>query len=156
MGRGRKPTPTKLKILHGNPGRKPINQNEPKPKDGLPTAPRHLSAGAKKAWKKLRPELEACGIATQVDTVAFEMLCTAYADYLEACKKVNEFGAIWIEKGESQIPKFAYSPYWSVMNREWKKIQTMLVEFGMTPSSRSKVTAVPKSGENSAEDRYFG
>ena len=29
MTRGRKPTPTGLKLIKGNPGRRPINQGEP-------------------------------------------------------------------------------------------------------------------------------
>ncbi len=31
MGEGRKPIPTKLKILHGNPGKRPLNDKEPEP-----------------------------------------------------------------------------------------------------------------------------
>jgi len=28
---GRKPKPTALKIIEGNPGKRPLNKNEPKP-----------------------------------------------------------------------------------------------------------------------------
>ncbi|MEQ8198694.1 MAG: phage terminase small subunit P27 family, partial [Clostridiaceae bacterium] len=29
--RGRKPKPTAIKVLEGNPGKRPLNKNEPKP-----------------------------------------------------------------------------------------------------------------------------
>ena len=156
MTRGPKPKPTRLKILTGNPGKRPMNTNEPRSKGGLPTPPRHLSASVRKVWKRLREQIKGSGIATSLDTVAFEMLCKSYADYLDACEKVSQFGAVWIDKGEAKIPKFAYSPYWAVMNREWKKVQTMLVEFGLTPSSRSRVQASPDVAADQQESRFFG
>ena len=32
--RGRKPKPTALKVLEGNPGKRPLNENEPIPPKG--------------------------------------------------------------------------------------------------------------------------
>ena len=37
--RGRKPKPTVLKELEGNPGRRPLNKNEPKPNKKAPRCP---------------------------------------------------------------------------------------------------------------------
>jgi len=39
---GRRPKPTNLKVLHGNPGKRPLNANEPKPAAEMPSAPDHL------------------------------------------------------------------------------------------------------------------
>ena len=36
-GQGRKPTPTNLKVLKGNPGRRPLNKDEPVPDVRLPS-----------------------------------------------------------------------------------------------------------------------
>ncbi len=49
--RGRKPKPTAMKMLEGNPGRRPINGAEPKPPTSTPTCPAHLSPTAKTEWK---------------------------------------------------------------------------------------------------------
>ena len=43
--RGRKPTPTRLKLIHGNPGNRPLNPNKPEPRAAIPTCPSHLRSG---------------------------------------------------------------------------------------------------------------
>ena len=49
--RGRKPKPTALKVLEGNPGHRPLNKKEPMPKGKLPRCPEWLEDDAKKEWK---------------------------------------------------------------------------------------------------------
>ena len=46
--RGRKPKPTNLKVLEGNPGQRPLNDNEPKPGKKAPTCAAWLEPEAKK------------------------------------------------------------------------------------------------------------
>lgn len=154
MTRGRKPLPTQIKILQGTEESR-INRREPRPAPLLPRCPSQLSAHGKRAWRVFAKMLTDCGIAKQTDAVALELLCSAYAEYLEASDKVRSAGPVWIEKGEGKIPKFAYSPYWAVANRAWDKVKAMLTEFGMTPSSRSKIT-VDKPVQEDVEARYFG
>lgn len=37
--RGRKPKPTELKLLEGNPAKRPLNKNEPNPEKKAPRCP---------------------------------------------------------------------------------------------------------------------
>ena len=39
--RGRRPVPSRMKVLTGNPGKRPLNQHEPRRSPGSPTA--HLN-----------------------------------------------------------------------------------------------------------------
>ena len=48
---GRKRTPTHLKIVAGNPGRRPLNENEPRPSGNLDTAPEWLTEAQKECWR---------------------------------------------------------------------------------------------------------
>jgi len=68
MGRrGPKPTPTKLKILRGNPGCRPINADEPQPPaDGIAMPP-HLGEVAARRWGELLPMLQATRVMTRAD-----------------------------------------------------------------------------------------
>lgn len=53
--RGRKPKPTALKMLEGNPGGRPLNTKEPKPEKKAPRCPSWLEDEAKKSgnvWRK--------------------------------------------------------------------------------------------------------
>jgi phage terminase small subunit len=63
--RGRKPKPTALKLIEGNPGKRPITGSEPKPPSTLPTCPSHLSASAKAEWKRLAHTLNTIGLLKQ-------------------------------------------------------------------------------------------
>lgn len=46
--RGRKPKPTALKLLEGNPGKRPINEHEPIPPKGTVKCPSWLEQEAKR------------------------------------------------------------------------------------------------------------
>lgn len=51
--RGRKPKPTAMKELEGNPGKHPLNTSEPKPTKKAPACPKWLEPEAKKEWRRL-------------------------------------------------------------------------------------------------------
>ena len=42
MGAGRKPKPTAMKELEGNPGKRKLNKKEPMPGKGMPDCPKWL------------------------------------------------------------------------------------------------------------------
>lgn len=73
-GRGRPPKPTAVKELEGNPGKRPLNKNEPKPKQTAPKCPSWLEPDAKKEWRRLSKELESMGLLTEVDMAIFVKL----------------------------------------------------------------------------------
>ena len=56
--RGRKPTPTAVKELEGNPGKRPLNAKEPKPAKKAPSCPKWLEPEAKKEWRRLAKQME--------------------------------------------------------------------------------------------------
>ena len=138
--RGPPPGPTALKILRGNPGKRPLNDQEPQPESGLPRCPDALTGVARDTWNQFAGQLGSCGVGTQLDAAALQLLCEATARYSDAAAKAAQFGPVWItpgKKGEPPIGKI--SPYVRVMDREREFIARMMREFGMTPSSRSSV-----------------
>lgn len=68
--RGRKPKPTALKVLEGNPGHRPLNKKEPMLKGRLPRCPDWLEDDAKKEWKRLGKVLAEMGMLTNLDMMA--------------------------------------------------------------------------------------
>ena len=50
---GRKPKPTALKKLEGNPGKRKLNTKEPIPAKGMLNCPEWLLPEAKKEWERL-------------------------------------------------------------------------------------------------------
>ena len=135
--RGRKPKPTAMKELEGNPGKHPLNTSEPKPNKKAPACPKWLEPEAKKEWRRLAKQMEAIGILTEVDMAAFAGYCQAYARWKEAEEFITQHGTIvktpsgyW-----QQVPQVSIAQtYLKIMNK-------FAEQFGLTPSSRSR-TAV--------------
>ena len=93
--RGRKPKPTALKVLEGNPGKRPLNDFEPIPPKGELKCPSWLLPEAKKEWKRLASSLEAMGVLTMADLTAFAGYCQAYARWKEAEEFITQHGSIF-------------------------------------------------------------
>jgi phage terminase small subunit len=73
--RGTVPTPTKIRILNGNPSRRPLPANEPQFAPGVPNRPAGMSAGARRIWNDLVGEMANSGVLRLVDAGALAMLC---------------------------------------------------------------------------------
>ena len=135
--RGRKPKPTALKILEGNPGKRPLNENEPIPPKGGVKCPSWLEPEAKKEWKRLAPSLEAMGVLTQVDLTAFAGYCQAYARWREAEEFLTQHGSIFKTPSGyvQQVPQV------SIAQQNLKIMQSFCSEFGLTPATRARIIA---------------
>jgi P27 family predicted phage terminase small subunit len=134
--RGRKPKPVNLKILEGNPGKRPLNLNDPKPIQVAPECPDWLLDEAKKEWKRLAPELERLGLLTIIDEVAFAGLCQNYAIYIETEKYLKENGRVMITKSGTVKSR----PEVYIANNALKFVRSFASEFGLTPSSRGRIS----------------
>jgi phage terminase small subunit len=82
--RGRKPKPNRLKLMTGNPGKRPINAREPKPGVAVPTCPAHLNPSAKAEWKRLARQMHVLGMISHLDRAALAPYCQAYGRWAEA------------------------------------------------------------------------
>lgn len=135
--RGRKPKPTALKMLEGNPGKRPLNENEPKPPKGTIRCPTWLEAEAKKEWRRLAPSLEAMGVLTTADITAFAGYCQAYARWKEAEEFITQHGSIFQTSSGyvQQVPQV------SIAQQNLKIMQSFCSEFGLTPATRSRIIA---------------
>lgn len=135
--RGRKPKPTALKLLEGNPGKRPINEHEPVPPKGTVKCPTWLEPEAKKEWKRLAPSLEAMGVLTQADLTAFAGYCQAYARWKEAEEFISQHGSIFQTTSGyvQQVPQV------SIAQQNLKIMQSFCSEFGLTPATRARIIA---------------
>ena len=65
--------PTKLRILEGNPSKRPLPKNEPEPDPTMPECPDWLMDDAKEEWNRVAPELHRIGLRTVGDVAACEL-----------------------------------------------------------------------------------
>lgn len=131
-----KAKPTMLKLLEGNPGKRPINKNEPRPSKGEIKCPGWLLKDAKKEWKRVLPELERLGLLTTIDIAALVGYCQSWARYVEAEKFLKDNDSIFItDKGYmGQVPQVGMA------QKYLKLCQSFMTEFGFTPSSRGRLS----------------
>ncbi len=142
--RGRKPKPTSLKILQGNPGKRPIRGGEPQPPRSQPTCPAHLSPSAKAEWKRLAQILTKIGLLTQVDRAALAAYCQAYGRWVEAERKLTETPILLKTPAGYVQP----SPWLGIANKQLELMGRYMVELGITFASRSRIVANPVCAEN--------
>jgi len=133
--RGRKPKPTALKVLEGNPGKRPLNKNEPQPERKAPRCPSWLEPEAKKEWKRMAKTLETIGVLTQVDKAAFAGYCQAYARWKEAEEFLSKHGTIFKTPSGyiQQVPQV------SIAQTYLKVMKDFCSEFGLTPAARTRI-----------------
>ena len=142
--RGRKPKPTAIKLLEGNPGKRPLNAREPAPPKAIIKCPGWLLPEAKKEWKRLAASLEAMGVLTMADLTAFAGYCQAYARWKEAEEFITQHGSIFRTPSGyvQQVPQV------SIAQQSLRLMQTFCTEFGLTPACRARIIAAGGRSEN--------
>lgn len=144
---GRRPKPTAIKELTGNPGKRPLNDEEPEPELALPECPKHLGKHARKEWKRVAAELHSLGLLTRIDRAALAGYCQAWERWVAASEQLQKFGAVI--KTPTGYP--IQNPYLAIANTALDQVRKFAVEFGMTPSSRSRVKTGKKKNPEADE-----
>ena len=128
--------PTVLKVLEGNPGKRPITPNEPKPAPVAPPMPDDLAPKARAFWEHTVPQLEKLGLATEVDGPALELLSVHYAVAVEAARLIEEQGIMAKGRHRQDIKH----PALQTLRDHSSSFLRYLTQFGMTPASRSRLS----------------
>lgn len=141
---GPKPKPTALKLLAGNPGRRPINREEPKPRNPL-APPADLSAAVRAEWDRLVAEAPP-GLLTQCDLGIVKGYCVAMVARDEALKHVEEEGYV-VRSPHSRFP--IQSPWLAILNKQTELIMRLADHLGMSPAARTRIrTQAPASDDD--------
>jgi P27 family predicted phage terminase small subunit len=140
----RPPTPTALKVLAGNPGHRPLNKDEPQFGGELGEPPEWLDEDAKRVWFDVGAELTSAGVTKKVERWAFACFAQACSNLQHARATLAKQGSRYISgiRGPQKHPAVADE-------RECMElIKKFASEFGLTPSSRTKIRATPKTEGN--------
>ena len=120
---GRKPKPTALKKLEGNPGKRKLNTKEPM-------------------------KLSEIGVLTEIDMAAFAAYCQSFARWKEAQEHIDSEGSTFeTDKGYQQ-----QTPWVGSANTNQKLMMQAASEFGLTPSARSRIMAASGVGKDEEDE----
>ena len=144
---GRRPQPTALKVLRGNPGKRPLNVDEPTiavADETFDTPPAELqgdtAAGAE--WRRVAPILRAAGLVTPTERGALIALCQQWSRYIAAHAQVMALG-MCIDTRKGPTP----NPYLFVADRALAHCSRLWSELGLTPSGRARAKKVPAADD---------
>lgn len=127
---GRRPKPTLLKLVTGNPGKRPLPESEPTPPDGEIVRPRFLKYRAKELWEDRAPIYIAMGTLTLADVDHFAAWCVLMAKFENL-------------KGE-------------MLSSQVAQMRMLGADFGMGASARAKLGTTGKGKPKDPADEFFG
>ncbi len=141
MGRrGPPPKPTALRLLQGNPSKRPLNSREPTPKAGTPRCPEWLDEEAKACWKWLLAQLRDMGLVTQADAQAMINYCDTWSRWKRAVVFLQKNGDVYTVKDEAGKVKYVQQwPQVAVARNLLSALNRYQQEFGLTPAARSRI-----------------
>jgi P27 family predicted phage terminase small subunit len=142
--RRNRPTPTRLKVLRGNPGKRPLTRREARPQPHPVEPPERLSRGGLEHWRELAPTLIRLGLLSEVDGEAFVLLCNTLAELNEARANLKIYGTVLTTKHGMMF----LSPHYKVAREAAALACKLFAEFGLTPSARSRIDVdVPRESD---------
>ena len=161
MGRrGPAPKPTNLRLLQGNPGKRALPKNEPKPRPIAPKCPSWLGSIGRQEWRRVAPELESLGLLTVVDGAALEAYCQAYETMVQARRELKEHIRLAGKMTVTYTNKFGADnevahPAIKISREAATQVKAFCAEFGLTPSSRNRMQTPEKEKESDPFEEFL-
>lgn len=126
------PKPTALRVLAGNPGKRPLNDREPDAGAIDLAPPKELSKEARPHWKRIAPMLAQSGVLKQSDRDLLTMYCEGYAHFRAD-----------LAAGKMNVSLMA-------------QLRQILGEMGMTPAARTRIVVDKPKDKPDGKARFFG
>jgi P27 family predicted phage terminase small subunit len=147
MKSGPNKKPTALKVLEGNPGKRPLPQNEPKPKPIAPECPEWLIGEGKKMWNRLSSEMERIGLLTVIDGEAFAAACQAWKIFVECQQYINNNGLTYEYENKGGAVNEIERPQVKIGQKSLDQFRAFCSEFGLSPAARTRIEVKPADNE---------
>lgn len=151
--RGRKPTPTALKLIAGKPGHRPLPVNEPRPVGDLLAPPPELTADENEIWR-YAIEHAPRGLLRLLDLKLFLGWVLAAAEVDLAERMLREHGREVKKGGDQRITinpdgtqvktvrsvTMVLSNWVKIRREAFQRMMKATSELGFSPTSRSRIT----------------
>jgi P27 family predicted phage terminase small subunit len=137
----RRPVPQELKKKRGTARKDRAPENPVKVTKAAPkkTTPSFLKAKGKMMYERSVGHLHSMGLLSTVDDTSLELLAMAYQEWYSAELKLMKEGRIYETFAANGAKVLKPHPAAAQSADAWRRIRMMLIEFGLTPASRSKL-----------------
>lgn len=138
MGGGSRPLPTALKQLKGTHQSCRDADNSPPVNSGvMPAPPPHLNYRAAEIFRQLTVYLHGMKILSLEDTLMLGLLASRLQEVEEHTDTIESEGYVYLsDKG-----LWKSRPEVGMRNEAMRHAQSLLIEFGLSPAARSRVSA---------------
>lgn len=156
---GRPAIPTQMKVLKGTQ-RADRRKNEPEFKEVVipKPAPEYFDSFAKEEWARTITRIITTKVLTEADYPAFESYCIEHGRYIRLTREIEEEGeVIKVFKTDKKtakktvkktLVKIFINPKCRLRKEAQEAFLKLAVQFGLTPSSRTKISVESKPVED--------
>lgn len=157
---GPPPTPLHLRLLKGNPGKRPLRPEvEPEQAPTCPDPPPFLKGYAADEYWRLAPELHRLGLLTVLDLMPLCAYCVAYSRWRTAEEALARMAdadpvthALLVKGADGNARR---NPLVKIAADAADDMVTYAGNFGMTPVARSRIAA-GIGGQPAAPSKFDG
>lgn len=150
-----KPKPTALKILHGNPGKRKLNELEPQYEAGIPDKPEWFDVYASQEWDRLTCNLNGQRVFTKNDLGVLVAICLAYEQMRETHAIIKTLGRAYMIEDMGGNKHYKTRPECMRFETALREYRTLLAEIGFSPASRSKIKTLPEPPKPKGTAEFF-
>jgi len=159
MGRrGPVPTPTATLKLRGSTlVTRRREQAEAQGPAGTPRCPDWLDKDGQIVWRQLVPQLKAMHVLTRIDAHALARYCRLWGRWRKAEAFIDQHGEMYpIKDDAGKVKCLQQWPQVAIAGKLAQQLTRLEQEFGMTPSSRTRIqVGRPAAAEFDAKERFF-
>ena len=146
--RGRKPVPSMLRELHGNPRKMPLPKHEPKPAGDLSEPPDWLTTDQKAGWAYAIANAP-IGLLKRIDRSVLVVWAVAEDLHRQVVIAQSKVGLLIKVKTKATVKDDTAlpmaSPYLNVINQQAKTMLRAASELGFSPVSRPRIDVSPSA-----------
>ena len=106
---------------------------------GMPDCPDELTDGAKAEWRRVCKDLYGGGLLSKVDRSALAIYCDNWDRWMTALQVLKVSPAV-VETLNGGLIR---NPHLGILNQAQDKCGKFAAKFGMSPSDRASITAIP-------------
>jgi P27 family predicted phage terminase small subunit len=148
--RGRKPKPTKLKELAGNPGKRRIAAGEPKPEGNLAEPPEWMTDSQRAGWAYALAHAPR-GLLKKIDRSALAIWVCAEDYHRQANQEQAALGRLLVKTEKNGVT--VQSPYLPIINKQAQVMLKAAEQLGFTPAARPRIATGATPPLNNDDER---
>lgn len=137
-GSGPRKLPSNILRLHGETRPSRFNEDEPKPEIKAPPPPDWLTPEGQNVWTRTARLLAGMRVMSEADVDMLTTYCESWLQWQEAAERVRDLGMV-VKHPKTGAPM--RNPYWSCMKESGERCHRIMIEFGMSPSARTRIRA---------------